>query len=306
MSNNAPKVFVIILNWNRPHDTVACLNSLEKTQVKGFNYSAIVVDNGSTDNSVSMFEKINNQKLIIIKNKNNLGFAEGNNVGIKEALDRGADYVVILNNDTLVDPGLISELLKAFQEEPKAGLISPKIYFARGFEFHKRYKEVELGRVIWYAGGDIDWKNVYGANHGVDEVDEGQFDKTYETDFATGACFMAKAEVLKRVGLFNKEYFMYFEDADLSQRMKKAGWKVLYSPKGKLWHKVAQSSGIGGELNDYFITRNRMLFGLKYAPLRAKLALLRESLKLITKGRKWQNVGIRDFYLGRLGKGSWK
>ena len=87
--------------------------------------------------------------------------------------------------------------------------------------------------------------------------------------------------------------------------LEKGGFEVMYVPDAHIWHKVAQSSGIGSELNDYFITRNRMLFGLKYAPLRTKLALIKESLKLLLSGRKWQKTGISDYYLGRFGKGSW-
>lgn len=154
--------------------------------------------------------------------------------------------------------------------------------------------------------GDIDWANVYGTNHGVDEVDRGQYDKTKETDFATGSCMFLRCKALDDVGLLDEKYFMYFEDADLSQRMEKSGWKILYAPKATLWHKVAQSSAIGGELNDYYITRNRLLFGMRYAPLRTKFALVRESIKLAITGRKWQRVGARDFYLGRFGKGSWE
>ncbi len=206
-----------------------------------------------------------------------------------------------------VDKDLVTELIKAAKKYPKAGALSPKIYFAKGYEFHKdRYKESELGKVIWYAGGDIDWNNVYGKTRGVDEVDKGQFDKTGETDFVTGTCTLLRRKTLEDTGFFDKKYFMYYEDTDLSQRMKKKGWKILYVPKAKLWHKVAQSSGIGSNLNDYFTTRNRLLFGLRYAKFRAKLALVKESIKFLFTGRKWQKIGARDFYLGRFGKGSWK
>jgi hypothetical protein len=115
-----------------------------------------------------------------------------------------------------------------------------------------------------------------------------------------------RSEALKNAGLFEEKYFMYLEDADLSQRLKRKGWEVLYTPKAEIWHKVAQSSGIGSDLNDYFITRNRLLFGMRYAALRTKFALIRESIRLLLTGRKWQKTGIRDFYLGRFGRGSWK
>lgn len=303
-----PKVFIVILNWNRKDDTLATVKNIEGLVVRGYELVTVVVDNGSTDGSRKVLTgyKISTGKYKYIQNSKNLGFAEGNNVGMRYCLIRGANYVMLLNDDTIVDKNLIIDLLGVFKKYPDAGILAPKIYFAKGYEFRKRYKAGELGRVIWYAGGDIDWNNVYGSNHGVDSVDTGQFDKVVDTDFATGCCMFVRKEVLKKVGLFDKRYFAYLEDADLSQKAKKAGYRILYAPPAKLWHKVSQSSGIGSDLNDYFITRNRMIFGLSYASLRPKLALIRESLKLLVKGRKWQKIAIRDFYLGRFEKGSWK
>lgn len=307
------KVSIIILNWNRKNDTIECLESIEKLQISGFELEIVVVDNASSDGSQKaveqIFKKITKKNMFCkqIRNKTNLGFAEGNNVGMKYALDTGADYLLVLNNDTEVDKDLIKKLLEAANRYPKVGVISPKIYFAKGFEFHKsRYKNKELGKVIWYAGGDMDWNNVYGSNCGVDEVDKGQFEKTKKTDFATGACMFLRSKALKDVGIFDEKYFMYLEDADLSQRLKRKKWEVLYTPKASIWHKVAQSSGIGSDLNDYFITRNRLLFGMRYTTHRTKLALVKESFKLLLIGRRWQKVGVKDFYLGRFGKGSWR
>lgn len=302
------KVSIVILNWNRPNDTLECLKSVKRLRTAD-SLNIIVVDNASSDNSVKKIKKAilhtTNHKLLV--NEVNLGFAEGNNVGIRHAIKNGADYVLVLNNDTVVDKDLVIELIKAAKKYPKAGALSPKIYFAKGYEFHKkRYKEKDLGKVIWYAGGDIDWNNVYGSNHGVDEIDKGQYDKVRETDVATGTCILLRREALEDTGFFDKKYFMYYEDTDLSQRMKKKGWRVLYIPKAKLWHKVARGSAIGSDLNDYFITRNRLLFGLRYARVRTKLALVKESIKFLFTGRKWQKIGTRDFYLGYFGRGSWR
>jgi GT2 family glycosyltransferase len=302
------KVFIIILNWNRKDDVTQALKSIEGLKVEGFELNTLVIDSGSTDGSKEVLKdfKIAKGKFKFLSLPTNPGFTEGNNIGMRYALKKGADYIMLLNDDTLVDNNLVVNLLAVFKKYPDAGIVSPKIYFAKGYEFKKKYQKEDLGKVIWYAGGDIDWKNVYGTNHGVDEVDKGQFNKTKDTDFATGCCFLVKREVLKKVGLFDSRYFAYLEDADLDQRVKKAGYRVLFTPQAVLWHKVSQSSGIGSDLNDYFITRNRMLFGLTYAPLRAKIALVRESLRLLFKGRKWQKRGILDYYLGRFGKGSWK
>lgn len=276
-----------------------------------YELSIVVVDNGSTDNSKFKMQnataQLKIQNLELLENKKNLGFVGGNNVGIRYALKNDANYILILNNDVIVHPSLIVRTIELARGNPKIGAISPKIYFAKGFEFHQnRYKESDLGKVIWYAGGVIDWGNIYGKSRGVDEVDRGQYARGGESDFATGACMFLSAKALGDVGLFDEKYYLYYEDTDLSQRMKNRGWKVLYEPKGIVWHKVAQSSGIGSNLNDYFITRNRMLFGMRYASLRTKFALAKESIKLLLNGRKWQKIGVRDFYLGRFGRGSWE
>lgn len=309
------KVSVIILNWNRKNLTSRCLESIEKLLIKSYTLQVIVVDNASSDGSQKALRKklkeIELKKRHIsgklIENPENYGFAKGNNIGISYALDSSADFVMVLNNDTEVEKGLIVNFIKTMNTHNKAGVLSPKIYFAKGYEFHKdRYEKNELGKVFWYAGGDIDWANVYGVNHGVDEVDCGQYEEDRETDFATGTCMFFRREALESTGFFNDKYFMYLEDVDLCMRFINFGWQVFYTPKAYLWHKVAQSSAIGSSLNDYFTTRNRLYFGIKYAPARSKLALARESIKFLFKGRKWQKIGVRDFYLGRLGKGSWK
>jgi len=308
------KVFIVVLNWNRAKDTIECLESIAKLKTDKYDLHAVVVDNGSNSRTVEKIQECINSILSsngiayeMVRNKENLGFAQGNNIGIRHAMKKKADYVVVLNNDTLVDADFIIELLEVARKEPKVGAVSPKIYFAKGFEFHKeRYKKSDLGKVIWYAGGKIDWDNVYGTNFGVDEPDNIKFGKIKETDFFTGSCVMFNTLALRKAGLFDDDYYMYFEDADLSMRMKKRGWTVLFAPKSKIWHKVSQSSAIGSDLNDYYITRNRLKFGMMYAPLKTKLALLRESIRFLLNGRFWQKIGVKDFYLGAYGKGSWK
>jgi GT2 family glycosyltransferase len=168
-----------------------------------------------------------------------------------------------------------------------------------------RYKKSDLGKVIWYAGGDIDWNNVYGVNRGVDEVDHGQFDAPTQTTFGSGACLFIRTSVLQKVGLFDERYFLYLEDTDLCMRIRRAGFNVYYVPSAYLWHKVSQSSSIGSQLNDYFITRNRLIFGARYATLRANVALFRESITFLFSGRPWQKKGVVDYYTHRFGKGSW-
>lgn len=299
------KIFVVILNFNGKDNTLVCLRSLAKVKLnKNTDLATVVVDNGSEDDSVQAIRK-EFPKVIIIENQKNLGFTGGCNEGARVALKSGGDYVLFLNNDTLVHKDLIKNLLSAAENDSVGGVV-PKIYFEKGYEFNKnKYKVVELGKVIWYAGGIMDWENLIGKNVGVDEVDRGQFDVSAETEIATGCCFMVRSDVLSKVGLYDDKYFLYYEDADLSQRIKNAGFKIIYEPKAILWHKNAESSGgSGSDLQDYYISRNRMLFGTVYAPLKTKIALFRESLKLLKNGRPRQKKGVCDFYLRRFGKGS--
>lgn len=301
-------VYLVVLNWNRKEDTLECLKSVSQLLLNNFKLYVVIVDNASTDGSLEYFKnRASKNSMKIIVNDSNLGFAAGNNVGINFALVHGADYVLLLNNDTRLDKQMLSELVAAAERHPDGGAFSPKIYFEKGFEFHKnRYKKNDLGRVIWAAGGDIDWANVFGKNIGVDEVDTGQFSKIKKVEFATGACVLYRASALRKTGVFDERYFLYYEDVDLSLRLKLSGYKVYFVPGAVLWHKVSQSSNIGGELNDYFISRNRLLFGFKYASLRTKFALLREAFKLRSSGRPWQKKGVGDFFLANFRKGSWK
>jgi hypothetical protein len=300
-------IFVSIINFNGAKNTLDCLNSLNKVLKQDFGLNIVIVDNGSSEKLTIDEDSYKNFSLKLIKSDKNLGFSGGQNLGIKYSLENGADFVVILNNDVTLDKDIFVELLKTFKEKKDCGAVSPKIYFAKGSEFHKvRYKEEDLGKVIWYAGGQMDWQNIIGSHKGVDEVDKGQFETEEETDFVSGCCMFVKKEVFEKVGFFDERYFLYYEDNDFSQRVKKSGYKIYYQPKAILWHLNAGSSGSGSILHDYYITRNRLLFGFKYARQKVKLALFKESIKILLSGRNWQKIGIKDYYLQNFGIGSYK
>ncbi len=298
-------VSIVILNWNGYKNTSECVKASLKVKKKGFGIKIIVVDNNSSDGSG---EKIKNEfpEITIIKNEKNLGFSGGNNIGIKNAVENKSEYIFIINNDILLEDKSVIELIKTSVTR-KCLLVCPKIYFYPGFEFHKtRYKPSELGKVIWYAGGKIDWKNVLPSHIGVDEVDVGQFNIERETEFATGAAMFIHYKLFEKLGLFDQRYFLYYEDLDFSIRAIKVNEKIFYCPKAIAWHKNAGSSFSGSGLQDYYIVRNRLLLGLQYAPIKSKLALLKESLSLLIKGRSWQRKAVLDFYRNNLGKGSYE
>ena len=298
------KIYIVMINYNGQENTIECLDSLMNIEMKGFGASTIVVDN-SPENRIKVDkEKYKKIDLKVIMSPENLGFSGGVNIGIRKALDNRADYVLIQNNDTFVAQDFLQKLFEFGEKTENAGIICPKIYFAKGFEFHKeKYMEKDKGRVFWYAGGIMDWQNVIAKHRGVDEVDQGQFDKAGQTDFATGCSMLIRSGVFKKVGLFDEKYFLYYEDNDFSQRVKKVGYKIYYVPNSVVWHKNAGSTnGSGSGLQDYYITRNRLYFGMKYAPFRARLALFREGTSNFLRGREWQKKGARDFYLRRFGK----
>lgn len=299
-------LFVICLNWKDPEDTLECISSVKKLVIpKGINLGIVVIDNASHDNSLSLFKK---QKGIhVIENKTNQGYSGGNNVGIKFALSHKADIIWVLNPDLRLDKNCLLHLIEFSNSHSQADILSPKIYFYPGFEFHKdRYKKTDLGKIIWSAGGSINWSTVLGNNTGLDELDKGQFDTPTQIEFATGASMFVKRHVFEKIGLFNDLYFLYLEDADFSLKATKAGFQMWYVPKSIIWHKNAKSSSVGGELHDYYLSRNRLLFGMLHGNFRTKVALIKESFRLMTQGRPWQKRGILDFYLGRFGMGSFK
>lgn len=304
-------VAISLLNFNGKQNTLDCLRSLENIRKGDFELSIIVTDNASTDGSVEDIRRyiadVKHDGIKIIENKKNLGFSGGHNVAIKYALQSGADYILILNNDTYVDKDFLAELLRIAEGDEDIGILVPKIYFAPGFEYHKdKYSKNEAGKVLWYAGGKMDWANVIGYNRGVDSVDNGQFDKSEETELATGCCMLIGKKTFESVGMLDERYYLYYEDADLTMRARGKGFKIDYVPSSIVWHKNAGSAGGSGSvLQDYYITRNRLLFGYSYASIRSKFALFRESISLLLSGRKWQRRGVMDYYTGKLGKGSY-
>ncbi len=298
-------VAIITVNYNGKKDTLELLQSCEKLKIENCKLKIVVVDNASSDGSVSAIHKAF-PEVDIVQTGQNLGFSGGYNKGIEYAKIWGADYFLLINNDCLIkDSNLVAELVKTLESDPKIGLVSPKIYFAPGFEFHKdRYKEKDLGKVIWFAGGKFDFDNIGNIHKGIDEVDNGQYDAALETGIFSGACVMIKREVLEELGRLDERYFLYFEDSDFNKRAKDAGFKVYYNGKTSIYHKVSQSTGIGSPITDYYHIRNRLIFGMAYGRLRTKFALLREALKLFIFGRPAQRKGVLDFYLGITGQGN--
>jgi GT2 family glycosyltransferase len=261
-------IFVIILNWNGWQDTAECVESCGKLDYP--NFHILVIDNGSTDDSEAQLQE-RFPDLEIIQTGENLGFSGGNNVGIKYALEQGAEYIWLLNNDTIVDPRCLSLMVQTAEADDRVGMVGSKIYYHHA------------PGTIWYAGGEIDLGKGGLTRHiGQDEKDQGGDNRAIETDYITGCSLLARRTMIEEVGLLEEKYFLYLEDADWSLRARQQGWRLLYQPAAHLWHKEgAQSEKIYSERFIYYYLRNRFFFVRRFAPqnmcrchiLQAKTAL---------------------------------
>jgi GT2 family glycosyltransferase len=241
-----PSVSCIVLNWNGWRDTIVCIASLEKADYP--NLSIIVVDNGSTDDSV---QRIHSEfpLLEIIESPANLGFGSGNNLGIRVALQRGVKYIWLLNNDTVVEPVTLTALVSHAESDPELGEIGSVLCYAHAPD-----------QVQAWGGGRINlWTGT--SRHYTEPV------TTDKLDFLTAASVLIPAAVLEKVGLFDEQYFMYWEDTDLSFRIRAAGWKLGVATDAKLLHKEGTSTGPKSPLFDRYVTVSGIRFLRKYAPL---------------------------------------
>lgn len=302
-------IAIVVLNWNQAKLTTDTLNSLLKIKPNSsFKWHIFVVDNASTDSSLSILKKTfsKSKKITFLKSSKNLGYTGGNNLGIKAALKNNFSHILIANNDILVKDDFLAQLVSVAKLQPQS-VLAPKIYFAPGFEYHYHYQKKDLGKVIWAMGGKFDWQNIYGSNIGIDEVDRGQYDQAdFDIDFISGCCFLAPTTLFKKIGLLDDRFYLYLEDVDFTHRAKSAGYQLLVVPKSVIWHLNSGSSKPGSDIQEYFITRNRLLFAKKFASTRTKLALFRESLKFLFSPSYWRRQGVIDFYVQRFGRGSWQ
>jgi GT2 family glycosyltransferase len=229
VSGRAPRVAVVVLNWNGKALTLDCVASL--LEVRTPNVEVVVVDNASSDGSAEAVRAAFGSRVTVIVNDENLGFARGNNVGIRYALEHGAEFVLLLNNDTIVDEQLIDFMLKPFDDENGVGVTGPKIYY---------YDPPDQ---IWFAGGEVFLARGVSRHIGIRERDRGQFDEHRDVDYVTGCALMAKRDVFESVGFLDPSYVAYYEDVDFCMRARRAGFRIVYVPGGKVWHKISASTG---------------------------------------------------------------
>jgi len=203
----------IIVNYNTPKETELAIRSAVNATAEDFTHQVIVVDNGSKE-PLRLPKDLRKAKVELIRSESNLGFTGGNNLGMSHAVKQyQTDYFLLLNSDAIVEKQAIQALYNALKADPKTGIAVSKIYFTPGLEFHRKsYKKSERGKVLWFAGGSIDWANIAAFHRGVDEVDRGQYDEQKSCDFSTGCALLVKRVVTEHVGILDKRFFLYAED----------------------------------------------------------------------------------------------
>ncbi len=241
-----PTVSIIVLNYKSCEDTIECLRSLE--HLTYFQTQIIVVDNGSNDGSVEAIRSVY-PDITLIDTGANLGFTGGNNIGIQYALDHGADYIMLLNNDTIVAPDMIDVMVEVMEADPAIGVSGPMIYY------------YDVPDMIWSGGGSIDWKHGTTSMQGINEEDKAQFGMSpRQVDFVTGCCILAKRAVWEKVGVLDDKFFMYYEETEWCVRAGRAGHKIVHIPAAMMWHKISITARDSSPRVYYYMTRNRLLF----------------------------------------------
>lgn len=295
-----------MLNWNGWKDTIACVESI--LDLGHADFSLLIVDNGSTDGSEErirafLHEKKRPQPWEVLQTGANLGYAGGNNAGLRRAMEDGwADYIWLLNNDTVVDKDALSAMLSCFKNDPQTGMAGSKLLY------HNRPS------VIQGAGGCrlTPW---FGntALIGNDVPDgKGRHDEKENPDYISGASLLVKKEVIKKIGVFDENYFLYWEDADWGIRARRAGYGLIYCPESRVFHKEGGTCGKTTQLTDYYWVRNGLYFTKKFYPwflpsalpayLFKYLVLRPLKLKKGPANAKALFRGIFDFLRSRTGK----
>jgi GT2 family glycosyltransferase len=290
MSYDRPLISVVTLNWNTIPVTVAFLRSIaEKNTYPPL--EVIVVDNASEeDPGEACREAYPDVK--VIRNSENLGFSGGNNSGLRVAT---GDYFFIVNNDTEFTPGLLEGLLDVFRQHPDAGIVCPKFhfYYEKGTIEYAGYRQVNL---LTGRNGMI--------GHG--EKDRGQYDEMRVTSYAHGGAMLVSRKVVEEVGLMPEQFFLYYEELDWSEQIKRKGYKIYYQPQSLIYHKESMSTGKASALKTFYLTRNRILFMrrnvsrpafLVFAAYFVCFTLPKNSLVYLIKG---QREHLRSFWKGIL------
>jgi GT2 family glycosyltransferase len=281
-----PRISVVVLTWNGREDTLKCLASLREVGYP--NWEVLIVDNGSEDGTVDAIHQ-EHPWVTVIETGKNLGFALGNNIGIRAALQREAELILLLNNDTVVAHDLLYAFVKAASDHPDAGVLGAKIYY---FSDPQR---------LWYAGGRWDADRGMFDHVGIGKIDDGvTFEQLQDTDYACGCAMMIRASAANAVGLLEERFFALYEEADWCYRARRAGFRCVFVPRAKVWHRISKTFGGRSIIYEYFDLRNRLLWAERNLSLPGRWIVWRRTMWLLWPG--WgPGQAVRRLLRGRDG-----
>jgi GT2 family glycosyltransferase len=292
----------VVLNWNGREDTLRCLESL--SLVGRRDLAVICVDNGSSDGSQAAIRE-RFPAVTVIEAGANLGYSGGNNLGIRRALEQGARWVMLVNNDATVAPDVVEGFLQAQVERPRAGILAGKVYFA------------DRPQTLWFAGQRVSELLGYsGRPRGYGKPDGRRYSQVCPTDRAVGALMAISREAIEAVGLLDEDLFAYVEDVDWALRVRAAGLEVIFAPSARAWHSVSASTGgeaasthtlYYGVRNTVTVLERRRPLGTIATGLRRAAILATFSLHALTRvdrrsALRAVRAGYRDARAGRLGQ----
>jgi predicted glycosyltransferase len=288
-------VSVVLVNYNGMADTEECVKSL--IQCDYSNLHIIIVDNDSKTDRAEYNDIINKDVCEIIYMENNIGFAGANNVGIKRAEEIGSEYVLILNNDTIVEKDFLIPLINVCEDDKNIGIVTGKIYY---------YDERDY---LWFGGGYYDNKLCECKIDGIGQKDNLKFSQKKMIPYATACLWLIPMNVLKAVGYMSEDYFLYYEDADYCERVKAKGYKIWYVPESKIYHKESRSTKKGSNSYKYYNIRNYLMFIRKYCNYKNKprvyfnkfYVTFKDVIRHRTEYKVWSKAWM-DFLTGKKGK----
>ena len=299
--SRTPVVAGVVITIGPPADTFDAVASLRATGYPGLRL--YVVDNGSAPPHQRELEERLRDGVTLIRSEVNLGFSGGNNLAIARALEEGADYVMLLNNDATITRETIRHLVDAAESLPDVGVVTAKIYAARGPEDQP---------VIWYAGGTYAPLRGVGVHIGIGALDRAQFDRRGETEFVTGCLMFFPAAVLRRHGLLPEQYFIYGEDLDYGLTLRRAGLRLYYEPAALCYHRVSRTMWTkrdrASPVATYYLNRNRILIARKWLGLWQRLGFYAFLLgSRVIKAAQSRDLtyflGVGDGFAGKTGRG---